>query len=99
MNALAFGVRPPRNDDERFLLSRQVLLARQQLLGLGVISTGVALIIAFTFYSMAPWPLLTIWLVLAGFGLIATISALRLRRKKTRRATPTGRPSGCCDGS
>lgn len=88
MNALAFGIRPPRNDDERFLLSQQVILARQQLLGLGVVSTGIALMIAFTFFNMAPWALLTTWLALAAFGLVVTFSALRLRKKNKPPSNP-----------
>jgi PAS domain S-box-containing protein len=88
MSAFDFGLRPPRDEDQRFLLSQQVILARQQLLGLGVISTGIALLILIAFTGMAPPGLLVGWAVLALFGLGVTISALRLRRKQSAPSNP-----------
>lgn len=88
MSALAFGLRPPRNEDDGFLLSQQVILARQQLLGLGVVSAGIALLIFVTFFGMVPPLLLAAWAVLALLGVGVTLSAIRVRRKNTPPSDP-----------
>ncbi|NQV81925.1 MAG: PAS domain-containing sensor histidine kinase [Alphaproteobacteria bacterium] len=88
MNLFAFGLRPPHDEADRFLLSQQVILARQQLLAVGLVSTGIALLIVATFAGMAPWPVLAAWCALAVFGLAVTRSALRLRRKKSAPSDP-----------
>ncbi|CAN0592935.1 unnamed protein product, partial [Laminaria digitata] len=88
MSALAFGLRPPRNEDDGFLLSQQVILARQQLLGLGVVSAGIALLIFVTFFGMVPPLLLAAWAVLALLGIGVTLSAIRVRRKNTPPSDP-----------
>lgn len=88
MSAFSFGLRPPRDEDQRFLVSQQVILARQQLLGLGVVSTGIALLILITFFQTAPPFLIVAWAGLALLGIAVTISALRLRRKESAPSDP-----------
>ncbi|NQV80349.1 MAG: hypothetical protein HQ495_07335 [Alphaproteobacteria bacterium] len=88
MNRSAFGLRPPRDEDDQFLLSQQVILARQQLLAVGLVSTGIALLIIATFADIAPWPVLAAWGALAASGLAVARSALRLRRKKSAPSDP-----------
>ena len=88
MNAFAYGLHAPTTENDRFLLSQQVILARRQMLTVGLVSSGVALLIIATFAGTAPAPVLAMWIALAAFGLAVTRSALRLRRKKTAPSDP-----------
>lgn len=84
MSAFAFGVRPPSDDDARFLLSQQVIFGRQQVLGLGIISSLLALLVALAFVDTSPWPVTAGWFVLVAVGIVIAISGWRLRKKKGR---------------
>lgn len=84
MGPCAFGLLRPQNDEARLLLTQQVVFARQQVLGLGVVSTVIALLIGTTFTGMAPWPVTAGWGALALIGLVVTVSGWRLQRKKGR---------------
>lgn len=88
MNAFAYGLRAPETENDRFLLTQQVILARQQMLAVGLISSSVALLIAVTFAATAPGHILAVWVSLAVLGLVVTRSALRLRRKKAAPSDP-----------
>ena len=88
MNAFAYGLHAPTTENDRFLLYQQVILARRQMLTVGLVSSGVALLIIATFAGTAPAPVLAMWIALAAFGLAVTRSALRLRRKKTAPSDP-----------
>jgi len=87
MSPLVFGVRPPRGDEEQFLLAQQVILARQQMIGLGAVSTVIAIMVAVVFADSAPWPVIVAWGVLAASALSVTWSGIRLQRKKGRMPT------------
>jgi PAS domain S-box-containing protein len=84
MSAFAFGVRPPSDDDARFLLSQQVIFGRQQVLGLGIISALLALLVALAFFDTSPWPVTAGWFVLVAVGIGIAVSGWRLRKKKGR---------------
>lgn len=91
MTPFAFGLLRPRDEETLFLLKQQVILARQQMLGLGVISTVIALLIGGTFAGMAPWYVTAGWGVLALIGLSVTFSGWRLQRTKGREPTDAHR--------